>query len=128
MRVVFGWRVAVSRVPWIEVLQDLFDCRAGLGERRDPRSALTVGTAKRIDLAGFLDEPRPAAVELFGRRFSGSDGRRDGVGSRLFAHAPGLVGIVPDASGELFASVRNMDDKTREPVEGVEVLYGLSIF
>ena len=50
-----------------------------------------IGTAKRIDLVDFPDQPRPTAAELFRRQFSGRYRHNDVIGFGLFAHAPGLV-------------------------------------
>ena len=47
--------------------------------------------------------------ELFGRRFSGGDQRHDVVGSRLFAHASGLVGI-SEIADQLFVFIGYMND------------------
>jgi hypothetical protein len=86
-----------------------------------------IGTTERIDLVDFLNKPRLVAAELFGRHFSGRDRRHDVVGSRLFSHAPGLVGIIADVSDELLVSVWNMNDEPCEPVEGVEGLFGPAV-
>ncbi len=83
-----------------------------------------IGKAKRIDLLNFLNQPRPVAAKLLRRQFSGRDKRYDIVGFRLFAHIPGLVGIIADVSDELLVSIWNMNDKTCKPVEGVEGLFG----
>ncbi len=125
MRVVFGGRVVISRIPKIEVLQDLFNCRACLENRNLSHLPTAIGTAERIDFVYLLNQPRPAAAELFRRRFSGRGRRYYVVGSRLFAHASGLVGICPRVSGEPLVFVRNMNDEPGEPVESVEGLFGL---
>ena len=125
MRVSFVGRVVISRIPKIEVFQNPFDCRAGLEDRYDPHLFPAIGTAERIDFVDFSNRHRPPAAELSGRHFSGCHRRQGFVGSRLFAHASTLVGIIPDVSGELLVLVRNMNDEAREPFQGVEGLFGL---
>lgn len=88
---------------------------------------LAIGTAERIDLVDFLDQSRPVAAELFGRHFSGGDRRHDVFGSRLFSHAPGLVGTKSRIANGLLVFIWNMNDYPCEPVEGVECLFGPSV-
>ncbi len=112
-------------LPQATVLEDVLDDvgLGGLNEAEDLESGAAAGAEKRVDLPHLLDQGRPAATGLAGRRvvvinLDGGAVLAVGFG----AEAAGLTGIETEITNQVLVGLGDLRGELGDEVQRVEAL------